>query len=421
MLEDLKTPRNRQNLMSAFKGQVGCDRTYNHNRFRIEVFGIVTLCLCAPVYGDTPNSSINPDLSYPSEAIYSAESDYFEVVGSDIKSVQYVDELATFSQEILFDEISVRSQGTFAALPRKILIQLVKFNSEKYYDLQINSLGFITLTLNWNSSLSLEKTLEGITAAFLTSFSYSYLGYESFNSKPIASWIIQCLSSDIYYKLKPTMLRAVSVERLKTVGSNLFSSGFLDTNSINTPQSYILWRYFKSLDLSEAIKKGLIFDSLKGEDVSERFYQQLKVYYMVEIFSSLDLLTKLEQSLHKHRKGQFETMETSEEWLDSLIDFTNVRIEGIPSNDINYHKLWLHRSNPDVIQLIKARIEMINLGICRINPLYYNSAQSLGLVYQKLLRGKKAWEVLYFFRDFVNEFDRSKIIHHKTDKFLKMR
>ena len=72
------------------------------------------------------------------------------------------------------------------------------------------------------------------------------------------------------------------------------------------------------------------------------------------------------------------------------------------------------------VEVIEARIYLISLALNRINPLYYNSAQSLALTYQKILDGSEEWELLYYFSDFLGELDQANAVYRQISQELKL-
>ena len=80
--------------------------------------------------------------------------------------------------------------------------------------------------------------------------------------------------------------------------------------------------------------------------------------------------------------------------------------------------LWAERDSPKLRRVLEARIELISMALARINPLYYNAAQSLALTYQSLLDASYEWEVLSLFSEYLDAMDRAQSVHEQISEAL---
>ena len=131
----------------------------------------------------------------------------------------------------------------------------------------------------------------------------------------------------------------------------------------------------------------------------------------------MDLSDFLE-SQYRNNLPQFESLNTSKNWLEALGDFSSIEIKSTQVKHNSLHLLWLNREDPSVVQFIEARIRLISYALNQINPLYYNAAQSLALTYQKILDGVEEWELLYYFSDFLGELDKANTVSLQITKQL---
>ena len=123
---------------------------------------------------------------------------------------------------------------------------------------------------------------------------------------------------------------------------------------------------------------------------------------------------------YRNNLGKFETLAVSKNWLEALADFSSIEIESSKTKLNSLHLLCLYKADPRLIEIIKARIHLISLGLSKINPLYYNAALSLALTYQKILDSTEEWESLYYFSDFLDEIGKANTVSLQITEQLKL-
>jgi hypothetical protein len=97
----------------------------------------------------------------------------------------------------------------------------------------------------------------------------------------------------------------------------------------------------------------------------------------------------------------FDSLTASAQWIEALSgidDFVQLGIEVK-----NLRDLWRYRADERVRDLIVIRLGKMVAHMDRVNPAYQNAQQSLGLLYEGLLKGKKEHAFLFSLSAFLGD------------------
>ena len=336
------------------------------------------------------------------------ENSFFEIVGTDIQSTQFANELSDYVAESILKEFAEDDY-----LPtRKILVQLLNkdtaFSEDKSYKLNISDLGFVTLNVAWDESLSLPKMIEALVVSFLQSLGYANYGHLFLDECPSKAWLLKGLSQNIYLSLRPSVSRLFYEKAiLDGFDPNHLKAKLSDMSVPSEAQSFALYRLINSYPISRVDRLKIYKQSLLGKDSSQLI---LSAFGLETVESLRSTLSSFLNTQLKNNSAQFESLASSKNWLEVLGDFSSIEIKSTKAKDNSLHLLWENRADPAVVQFIEARIRLISLALNQINPLYYNAAQSLALTYQKILDGVEEWELLFYFADFLGELDKANAV-----------
>jgi len=336
------------------------------------------------------------------------ENSFFEIVGTDIQSTQFANELSDYVAEFILKEFAEDDY-----LPtRKILVQLLNkdtaFSEDKSYKLNISDLGFVTLNVAWDESLSLPKMIEALVVSFLQSLGYANYGHLFLDECPSKAWLLKGLSQNIYLSLRPSVSRLFYEKAiLDGFDPNHLKAKLSDMSVPSEAQSFALYRLINSYPISRVDRLKIYKQSLLGKDSSQLI---LSAFGLETVESLRSTLSSFLNTQLKNNSAQFESLASSKNWLEVLGDFSSIEIKSTKAKDNSLHLLWENRADPAVVQFIEARIRLISLALNQINPLYYNAAQSLALTYQKILDGVEEWELLFYFSDFLGELDKANAV-----------
>lgn len=336
------------------------------------------------------------------------ENSFFEIVGTDIQSTQFANELSDYVAESILKEFAEDDY-----LPtRKILVQLLNkdtaFSEDKSYKLNISDLGFVTLNVAWDESLSLPKMIEALVVSFVQSLGYANYGHLFLDECPSKAWLLKGLSQNIYLSLRPSVSRLFYEKAiLDGFDPNHLKAKLSDMSVPSEAQSFALYRLINSYPISRVDRLKIYKQSLLGKDSSQLI---LSAFGLETVESLRSTLSSFLNTQLKNNSAQFESLASSKNWLEVLGDFSSIEIKSTKAKDNSLHLLWENRADPAVVQFIEARIRLISLALNQINPLYYNAAQSLALTYQKILDGVEEWELLFYFSDFLGELDKANAV-----------
>ena len=344
------------------------------------------------------------------------ENTFFEIVGTDLESTQYVNELSNYVAKSILSDLYLSDY-----LPaRRILVQLLNtengFRDTKFYELSISDLGFLTVNIQWNESLQLPMLIEALTVSFIQSFGYSIYGDVFLDKYPSKAWLLKGLSSDIYIKLRPNVIRVFYKQAIIDGFEPVHLNGrIFDTSVPSDAQSFGFYRYTKSNLISRKDRIRILQDALLGKDFDHSIYSSSKFESEESMQNNLSEFLK---SQYRITFPKFENLNASKSWLESLGEFSSFEIEPLKGKHSSLHLLWVNREDPSIVQFIEARILLISLALNEINPIYYNAAQSLALTYQKILDGVEEWELLYYFSDYLSQFEKANTVSLQISKQL---
>ncbi len=366
---------------------------------------------------------------------YSANR-YFDIVGEETRSVHYIQQLTELISEKVLSELDESD----CDLARKILVQLYPFSNSANppnatdkvtllpYTLTISDLGFVTASFNWQESLGLYTCIEGIVAAFIQAYGYATYGNIFLELCPSKGWYIQGIAADIYLALRPKVSSLVyeKAASLSIAKSSSYRGAFKlpssnfddieDSNLLGNPTSYVWYRWIKEMPLNPNLRRTVFNKAIRGEDSLGYLWNALDLrdgWILEEEFK-----TFLDKK-RREKQGPFMDLEISMVWLESIGDLSSLEFNSLPDiKDLNLSNLWRYRKNTEVIDLIKARMELLSLALNRINPVYFNAAQSLILTFERIIRGEAQWESLYYLSNYLEELDRANLIKETIEAKL---
>ena len=349
-------------------------------------------------------------------------NDRFDVVGLHLRSVSYVNELSAFSIQIA--ERYLPTKGL--AFPSKILISLrpeAHVDFEGDYRIRIAERGSVQVDLLWEDSMTLERTCYAISEALLVQYSVFNHGIEAANQ--IRSWTISALANDVYLTLRPAkfvdLLKAAQVAEVSELNGILEPS----RSGLTVPSAagYWLLKTMKSGSMERTVLRSLFQQAIAGIDIEEALAAAL--WASQPTAELLSVQTWWQQQLGFIFGQEYEvveTMEVSREWLATLGRF-DTRLnpgsqEATEELKLDLRAIWTHRAKSEVQELIQARYEILRLRMARINPAYYNSAHSLGVLFECILNDELAHKYLHSLTIYLSEWVDAKEMQESLENIL---
>lgn len=346
-----------------------------------------------------------------SPKVFALENDHFEIIGFDSRSVSFVDQLS----DHLANVGEVYFPGVNEGYPRKIGITL---RPDEYADfsgasrLEAKPRGFIELDLRWNEESSLEIICRAIMDAFVTRF--VYFNWGSDGVEQIHGWPVSAAGTLGYLSLRPAQLvtltregRSASFPQLKEILSQQSNEG-------NTPplerEGYWFLMALREAGYPRDFQIELVRRSVIGENVFSILEAAIPVDPETNLMVSVDewWFSRLRELLGLTVE-RYETMETSRAWISELVDFDIYRSQGYEFG--NLRSLWLQRESEELREALVARSQIIRLRLDRVNPAYYNTARSLGVLYEAVLNGQRMHEFVGALTTFLTDFEDIKQTH----------
>ena len=351
-------------------------------------------------------------------SVFTSENKYFEIIGSDLKSVSFINDLSLFVADTIQSELS----DAFDDPPRKVLIRLRKFKDIIDYKCTISDQGYITLNFNWVDSLKLEHAIEGLTFAFLQSYCFSNFGNRFLDQSIYKAWSVRTLSAIVELRLRPRLANYFYAIPANALSEDFFTLSFLPRESFNhselsKSEALMFWKVLKQIDLSSYQRRSLLIHALKGNDSLPNLNTIIRQHYKDPSLNFHELFGQVVRTFSQNPIQRYETLKKSKDWLNSM---TELHIAGTEET-VTLHQLWETRSDASIQALIEARLQLLSLVINRVNPVYYNALQSLALVYQTLLVSENEWDTYLYLSDFLKEFDQAQAIHQRVDSYFKER
>ncbi|MDA9317200.1 hypothetical protein N9Q19_00155 [Puniceicoccaceae bacterium] len=340
----------------------------------------------------------------------------FETVGLDLRSANFVNELSLIVVEI--SERYLDPAGL--AYPMPILVNLrpeEHFEFEGDYRLSLGARGSVQLDLRWVDSLSLERTCYLLTEALL--IQYAIYNYGPGSEAEVPLWTISALSSEIYFRLRPS----VFVDRVVLAqGMSLPSPTEIVEAHPEAPKgaTYGFWllQALKAGVADRATVRGLFQRSMTGSDIIESLTSVVQSQVTTGELIMLDAWWASQMELFLDREYEMvESMETTKGWLQALAEFNQPF--GLEEGEkLNLRSLWTHRQSPEVRELVEARYEILKFRLVRANPAYYNVAQSLGSLYEKLLQEDSAHRYVFALTIYLSDWEDAKRMQEKVESAL---
>jgi hypothetical protein len=329
---------------------------------------------------------------------------YFETVGLDRRSVNYMDELGLYVGERATRYLDSQDM----AFPQPILLRLrppayAEFAED--HRIQLGERSVVQLDLRWSDELTLERSCYLLSKALL--LQYTVFNYGPGRAPAMRAWPIAALGMDAYLGLRPAeMVRvqqnlrdelrfdAGSILRLKTAdGKAPSASAYWLSQALRgmSRDGQFVRRFFKQalsgLDVAEPLSIQLGKDSPLGPGI------QLEAWWAAQ-----------KQAILQRTLEAFESMADSRQWLEAIADFSSADL-GDGAGSVNLRSLRTLQDSPEARELIAARYEILRLRLTRCNPAFFNAARSLGALYETFLNREPSHRYVHALVIYLGDFE----------------
>lgn len=349
------------------------------------------------------------------EAVHTDRSAYFETVGMNRSSVYTVAEVGRACAKIC-DEFLMELPVSF---PQRITVLLdesiAQSTSAKAYTLSIAEGGFVTLRIFWNEELTLDALCHAMMEAFLLRYVHYKYGRQA--TSGMRAWVIAGLGQKCLVRYRPaeTESLAVNLPELdrKIVAGTL---GLSASEPCDRIVAYLLFVSFLELKLKRDERRELLEFALTGGSIESELNKRRPV--VLNSDEALWWEVGIESFVHKH-KGAIDSMEVSRQWLEGLANMEAFSKDTAnASSKPNLRELGVHAVDTAILTEIKARQGVLLAGMLRVNPLYYNAAQSLGRYYEQILYGDPGFRRTATLIDYLNDLNAAQRMQALVERAL---
>jgi hypothetical protein len=358
-------------------------------------------------------------LAHSDEKLSFVEGRYFEIVGTDHRSVSFANTLGEYVGERCVSFLPAGSHE----FPQRIFVALrpqerVEFDGA--YQIQVGTRGQVSLNLRWEVSLKFETMCRAFTEAYVVR--YANFNYGSGANDRVRYWAVSALASQIYLSLRPAQQGQYMNEARETELFNISSLLALDwetsrTSELSPREGYWVLYALRQRGLVHSDLANLIDRSVAGQDISGAVEAAIQPTDEDRLPISMDAWWQSQMVDYLSKEvGYYESMSASRAWLEDLANFDAYSASGHELKTLM--SLWTYREDEALRTVLEARREIIALRLERVNPAYFNSAQSLGALYEITLQTDRQFEFTHAFTVYLSDWEDTKRLHEKTDELL---
>lgn len=317
-----------------------------------------------------------------------AEGLHFDIVGLDRPSVYFVD---TLTEHILL--MAERYLGPQPeSFPQRILVVLQKgetLTDHENYQLTIEPGGFVRVDFNWNKNLKYPELCRGLVDAYLARLAILYHGYDA--PAEVKAWIVSALALKSYISLRPSVYQAWCESFLKTSAFPIPSfeeTAFEKRGTAPGIEAFFFMTALRSTGFSTDALQGLCRSAVKGVNIEAGLNELISDSEQNKGLSKIDLWwEEVISDLGSQSSDHYDSLKTSEEWIRELSKVVDLMDSNIELKSLK--GLWSFRNNEFLRFSLQVRLGRIAGRIERVNPVYLNAAQSLGVLYEEVLMGQQ--------------------------------
>jgi hypothetical protein len=353
------------------------------------------------------------------ESLDFVEGRYFEVVGTDNRSVSFVNTLGEYVVELCASYLQVGSHE----FPQRIFVALrpeehVEFDGA--YQINTGARGQVSLNFRWQAALDLETVCRALTEAYIVR--YANFNYGPGASERIRYWAMSALGSQSYLSLRPAQ-QSQYIQQARQAGLLKVSSllplewGIGREGELSPRQGYWVLYALRQRGLLRSDMGVLLDRAVAGHDVSVALKEAIQPTEADQQTSTLDTCWQRQMAEYLSQDTEhYESLDASRVWIAELANFDIHRASGGELQ--NLMGLWTQRDHQALRAILTARCEIIALRLERVNPAYFNSAQSLGALYETALNSNRRFEFIHAFAAYLSDWEDTKRLHDMTDELL---
>lgn len=349
--------------------------------------------------------------------VTTSEGRHFEIAGLDRASVRFVEEL---SERVLLEAERYLGEQP-SSFPQRILVTLRPANDSADatdYGILIEPGGFVRVDFNWRKNLGYPDLCRGLVDAYLARYAIFHYGYDA--PDKIKGWVVSALASQTYLSLRPAVYlgwqESLSKGETPPLPSLLVTARDVRAEGMGL-SPFLMFMAMREDDFSREMVRSLFRTGVAGGDVSGLLKDSIQQTVPgVETVELQDWWEENMAELFFAPAVRFGALEDSERWvreLSGIEDFVNV---GMKVG--NLRDLWSLRGEEDLRSIVEVRMGRIVAGIDRVNPVFRNCTQSLGLLYERLLEGEREHTYIFALTSFLGDFSQASRLREDVEAAL---
>ena len=342
----------------------------------------------------------SPEVSLDSITLDS--SPYFEVAGTDRASVHLVGQLGRESARVCAAHMDLLP----SSFPQKVTVLLsqnpANISTDHDSNLTIEEGGFVTLRILWNANTDLRAVCHAMTEALLLRAVYYRYGMSSVDN--LSAWVIAGLGESLFLRLRPALLESYYQDILQLDSSAV--KEVLNASRANGCDSIAAFSLVKAVDflISNHRQAAQILESalIGNFDEKELIALQVDNY---EGVANAEWWKVGAVSLSERYQGAVDSMEASRLWIEGMADMSQFINASGKENPSNLRELGKYGTNEHLREVVAERRSAVLGGLLRVNPLYFNAAQSLGRFYEQIIYGDPGFHRTRTLIDYLNDLN----------------
>lgn len=312
----------------------------------------------------------------------------FDIYGYNFGAVQYVTHMAQEMESLgarYFQNPSEQARNiTVLIQPSQQTTQL------SAYSVDLQPGGGIRLTIRWDELTRYEDVCEGLAIAYLARMAVWQHGASAAHNVP--AWLSLGWGYLLQARLRPAMMDQFvqnALEERLMMPQELFA----ETPDRHSRERLALYGYWFFRFLESEVKNSRLFRQalsafLSGLNPNSILVRALP-NHSFESQEDIDLWWAVGfQSYVRSRQTPFYNMEDSRSLIRrfAILTYEQENGEDIRVTPGNW---WGHRENKRFLIAVTDRLREVKMEMQKINPVYYNSLLSLGLILTAVEEGDK--------------------------------
>lgn len=347
------------------------------------------------------------------------EGRYFDVIGTDHRSVSFTSVLGETIAELCQRHLKVGSHD----FPKRILATLYpreRSGFEKSYEIQVSARGQVNLNFRWDESLSFETMCFAFTEAYLSS--YARFNYGVGADEQLRFWVFSALSSRNYLSLRPaqktSFIRIARESEMPAIQS-LFSKPLTEVADQETGRYHGYWvlQALRESALTHSQIAELLELSIAGASITNLVMEKLMLVDEEDPDSLLEEWWQGWLSNYLSQGHEFcDSLTTSSQWIEEMINFDAYQASKGTVEDLM--ELWDYRKEETLRSTLSARCEIIRLRMEQVNPAYFNAALSLGALYETVLEAENKHKFIRAVLFFLNDWEDTRRLQSRAEELI---